>query len=194
MPVGGSPGFSVRVQWPEPSRLIPEATRSVQVELSDAGGFRTYRVVNRPTSGTVSTIVFVGLAPGAVDYSATAFPEVDAQGVAVAAATGRVTLATGQRTDVRLDLASTIERIDIVPAEATVRVGATRSFAATARDADGDAVPTSTGRVSWSSSDPRVASVDAAGLVRGIAAGSTRIVFKDSESGRQESALLVVEP
>ena len=188
------PGVALRVQWPETSRLVPEASRSVQVEVKDSAGFKTFRVANRPVVGGFSTVIFVGLSPGAVDYTATAFPQEDAQGVAVAAATGRVTLATGQRTDVRLDLVSTIDRIEIAPSETTLAVGSTLRFVATARDIDGDVVPTSAGKVQWSSSDTRVASVDTTGLVRGLVAGSTRIVFKDTESGRQESALVVVEP
>lgn len=194
VPSSSSGGVALRVRWPETTRLVPEASRSVGITVRDAGGFQTFRVANRPTSGGYSTLVFVGLAPGPVDYTATAFPDVDAQGVAVAGATGRVTLVAGQRTDVRLDLASTIDRIEIAPTETTLRVGETRTFVATARNAGGDIVPTTASKVLWSSSDTRVARVDATGLVTAIAAGSTRIIFKDTESGKQESALLVVEP
>ena len=65
-----------------------------------------------------------------------------------------------------------IATVGIEPATATVFVGATQELAATARDEDGNVVPAT---FTWSSSDAGVATVDAAGKVTGIVAGTATI-------------------
>lgn len=197
---GGSPaatrgtGVALKIRWPETTRLVPAATRSVQVTLRDAGGFETFRVVNRPEGGGFSTLVFFGLTPGRLDFSARAFAADDAQGVSVAAAQSQVTLAAGVQTDVALTLASTIDRIEIAPEELDLAFGQVETLTATARNAAGDIVPLTTSLTTWTSRDTSVATVDATGRVTARGAGSTQITFRDTESGRTESALVVVAP
>jgi WD40 repeat protein len=66
-----------------------------------------------------------------------------------------------------------VASVHVTPASASLVVGGTQSLAASARDAAGNALP---GRpASWSSSAPAVASIDNAGLVTAVAAGSTTI-------------------
>ena len=79
-------GLQMRIQWPEVSRLLPDATQSVRVQVQDAGGFQTFRVANKPAGGGFSTLVFFGLKPGDLNVEARAFPAADAQGVALAQA------------------------------------------------------------------------------------------------------------
>jgi hypothetical protein len=69
-------------------------------------------------------------------------------------------------------------RIDLRPARpGAITPGQTVALAATVRDAGG--APLRNARVSWESSDPRVATVDAArGTVRGIAPGAARITAR----------------
>jgi DNA/RNA endonuclease G (NUC1) len=62
--------------------------------------------------------------------------------------------------------------VTVEPATAEVLVGATVSLTATARDADDNTVPT---EITWSSSDETIATVSAAGVVTGVAAGSATI-------------------
>lgn len=188
-----STGVSLRVQWPGRSRLIPVATQSVQVSLRDASGFETFRVLNRPNSGSFSTLVFFGLTPGSLDFAAKAFPSADAQGVAVAAAQSRVTLTPGFQTNVTLDLASTIDRIEVRAQRLDLTVGGAATLTATARDKDGNLVPLTAAKTRWESRDTTIAQVNAAGQVSGVKAGSTLVVFTDDESGKSDSALVVVQ-
>lgn len=187
-------GVAIKIRWPETTRLVPAATRSLQVVIRDAANFETFRVANRPEGGGFSTLVFFGLTPGSLDFSARAFAAEDAQGVAVASAQSRVTLAAGVQTDVTLNLASTISRIDVTPAENELLPGQTVALTAAARNAAGDIVPVTASRTTWTSRDTQVATVDANGVVTAGVPGSTQIVFKDTESGQTNSALVVVNP
>lgn len=66
-----------------------------------------------------------------------------------------------------------VTRIDIDPVTAPMVVGATRKLSTVARGAEGN--PRSDAAISWTSSDPSVATVDAAGLVMAVAPGRARI-------------------
>ena len=80
--------------------------------------------------------------------------------------------------------------VTVTPAEATVYVGGTQSFAAAGFDADGNAVTAAT--FTWSSSDHGIATVDAAtGEATGIAAGTVQI-SATSDNGTVGSASLTV--
>ncbi len=81
-------------------------------------------------------------------------------------------------------------RVAITPDAATVTVGATTAFTATAFD-DADApIPTAT--ITWSSLDAGTATVNAVGLVTGVAAGEARIVAT-AESAVADTAIVTVE-
>ena len=66
-----------------------------------------------------------------------------------------------------------VARIDIDPVNAPLVVGATRKLVTVARGAEGN--PRSDVVISWVSSDPSVATVDAAGVVMGVAPGEAKI-------------------
>src|SRR5436309_511647 len=66
-----------------------------------------------------------------------------------------------------------VATVDVAPATANVTVGGTVQLVATPRDANG--TPLSGRSVSWSSSNPSVASVTSNGLVAGATAGSATI-------------------
>ena len=78
--------------------------------------------------------------------------------------------------------------VTVTPASATVTVGATQPFSASAVDANGTPVATS---FSWSSSDAATATVDASGVATGIAAGSAQIRATASNGVWGEAALTV---
>ncbi|MEW5930466.1 MAG: lamin tail domain-containing protein [Gemmatimonadota bacterium] len=63
-----------------------------------------------------------------------------------------------------------VASVAVTPASATVAVGGTVQLAASAADAGGATVSTT---YTWTSAGPAVATVDASGLVLGVAAGST---------------------
>jgi len=67
-----------------------------------------------------------------------------------------------------------VASVNVAPASATVTVGASLSFSATALDAASQ--PVNGAALSWNSSNPAVASVSATGVALGVAAGDTTIV------------------
>ncbi|MBB6050382.1 Ig-like domain-containing protein [Armatimonas rosea] len=190
--VAPATGLEMRIQWPEISRLVPAATQSVRVVVKDAGGFQTFRVANRPASGSFSTLVFFGLQPGDLSVDASAFPAADAQGVALAASSTKVTVSSGNQTNLQLSLASTVDRIEVSPASLSIRPGSAQTLTGTAKDSAGNLVPLSTSKTRWSSSDATVASVDSAGKVTALKEGSTNVTFTDTESGKAGTSLVVV--
>jgi uncharacterized protein YjdB len=68
--------------------------------------------------------------------------------------------------------------VTIAPNGASIAVGATQQFAATAADANGATIPGAT--FAWSSENAAVATVSASGLVTGVAAGSANIIAAES--------------
>lgn len=76
---------------------------------------------------------------------------------------------------------------DIVQGTAYVLAGATQDFGAEIRDAQGR--PLATRCVTWRTTDATVATVDAAGTVHALAAGSTQLV---AEAGGVEASIPIV--
>ncbi|HKA58466.1 MAG TPA: Ig-like domain-containing protein, partial [Gemmatimonadales bacterium] len=79
-------------------------------------------------------------------------------------------------------LPDAVATVSVTPATATVDVGATVQLTATPRDANGNPL---TGRaVTWTSSDPAIATVSATGLVSGVAGGPVTITAtSEGQSG-----------
>jgi hypothetical protein len=73
-----------------------------------------------------------------------------------------------------------ITRVDIEPIKSALIVGATTKLVGVARSAEGN--PRSDAALTWTSSNPEVATVDAAGLVIGIAPGQAKIAATSGEA------------
>ncbi|HMA39250.1 MAG TPA: Ig-like domain-containing protein [Gemmatimonadales bacterium] len=83
---------------------------------------------------------------------------------------------------------ASVASVDVTPSQASVPQGGTVQLTATPRDADGNPLP---GRaVTWKSSDDAVATVDAAGLVTGIALGSATLTA--ASEGQSGTAIVTV--
>ena len=83
-----------------------------------------------------------------------------------------------------------VARVDVQPASASVAAGQTVQYIAVLRDANGNVL---FGRdVTWSTGNSTLARVDAAGVVTGIAPGTTAVTA--SAEGRTGSASVVVTP
>lgn len=82
---------------------------------------------------------------------------------------------------------ATVSTISVLPTTASIQVGSTEQLQATAKDPDGNIVPGTTFAFSGSNS---VATVSAAGLVRGVSAGTTTITA--SAGGKSASASVTV--
>ena len=110
-----------------------------------------------------------------------------AVGSAIITATSEGQTGTSSITVTNVPVAS----VAVTPGSATIQVGQTQQLAATLKDASGN---TLSGRaVSWTSSNPSVASVSGSGLVTGLAAGSA-VITAMSEGKSGTATLTVVAP
>ncbi|HEX2091082.1 MAG TPA: Ig-like domain-containing protein [Longimicrobiaceae bacterium] len=117
--------------------------------------------------------------------------QVNAQGVLVSRAEGQARVVgayQGFADTATVRVAARVASITVTPAQPRIQVGGTTQMSAVLRDARGNAL---TGRtVTWASSDTRIATVDAAGMVRGAAAG--QVTITGSSDGRSGSAAVTV--
>lgn len=83
-----------------------------------------------------------------------------------------------------------VATVEVVPPSPTVAVNSTVQLTATTRDANGNALG---GRaVTWSTSDPNVATVDQTGLVTGVGLGSATITA--TSEGKSGTSTVTVTP
>lgn len=114
---------------------------------------------------------------------------VTARGIGTAIISVAASCCTGDQ--VQVSVTQQISSITVSPASASVAVGGTRQFEATARDANGNAIPNVV--FSWTSSNNSVATVNGSGTASGVAQGSAQI--RASAGGQMgQGALSVTTP
>ena len=186
------------IKWPVTaksvgrSRLIPDASNSIKVEIKNGAASVTTQVLPRPASGGSSTATFDPLPVGNLTMTATAYPQADGAGTAQASAISPLTIVADQNTPISLTMATTIDHIEISPAVIAVPVGATQTLLATAKDASGAVVLLAATQSAWDTVNKTVATVSATGTLTGVAAGSTQVSYTDRESGKTVSAQVTV--
>ena len=122
---------------------------------------------------------------------------VDATGLvtAVAAGTATITASAGDvRTSVEITVVSATQpvvSVEVSPSAETITLGGTLQLSAAAFDENGQAV--SGAEFSWESNNTPVATVDASGLVTGVAEGSATI-FASAGSVQGRAHIAVVNP
>jgi len=160
---------------PASATIAVGGTRQLSAVTKDsAGGTLTGRVVTWSSSSTaVATVNSSGLVTGV------------AAGSATITATSEGKIGTAAITVIVVPVAS----VTVSPAAATIVVGGTQQLSAVTKDSAGN---TLNGRVvTWSSSNPAVATVSASGLVSGVAAGSASITA--TSEGKSGSAAVTVQ-
>jgi hypothetical protein len=183
---GVTGGVTIRVAWPEVSaEMIPRATKSILlVATAKDGGKEVGRVVI--ARGTESGEMTGLIASTVCHIVATAHPNIDGTGNALARAEQDVTIPANTNAQLNFSLASTIVKVEVSPAVVQLSRGETVALTATALDAQGQAVLVGS-TWSWTSGTPGVASVSAAGIVTGAGAGTATIQALEPESGRSGS-------
>jgi uncharacterized protein YjdB len=164
----------------------PVVTARVEVTPSSAtiaiGGTRQLAAVAFDASGAARTgrsFTWTSSAPGVATVSAAGLVTAVSGGTAtITAADGTVTGTSAITVTVPpppppAEPAPTTASVEVTPAATSIVVGATAPLTATARDAAGAARPGRT--FTWQSSAPAVATVDAAGTVTAVSAGSATI-------------------
>jgi hypothetical protein len=185
------------INWPPPGRLIPAASNSIKVDVLRHGVFFTSQVVARPAGGGPAVLTFDSLPVDTLTAAATAYPQNDGTGVAQATASVPLTINPGQTTNFGITMASTIDHVELSPSSPSVPVGQTVSLTMTAKDLAGSIVLTTPGKLSWSSANTNLASVNANGVVTGVAPtavtpGPVQITVTETESGKTVSTALAV--
>ncbi len=190
---------AVKIIWPSTTatgsakpRLIPAAANSIVISFTQSGTVVSTQTVARPTTGTTSTTTFASLPVGTLTVKADAHPNADGSGVTQATASTSVAIVSGQTTPVSINMASTIDHLVISPTTPTATVGATTTLALSALDASGNIVLLSSSAITWTSATTSVATVSSAGVVTGVAAGTSVITATDSESGKTVSVTVTV--
>lgn len=143
---------------------VSDTSRVVTV-LRDAAGHSTYPDL-QPTytssDTTVATVDFIGFV------------------IARKAGTATISVVADTLTaSVPVAVIQTAHSVRIVPDTATVAVGETTSYVALVKDRFAHLIPHAA--VTWTSSDPSVATVDVDGTVTGIAAGSVTLTASSGD-------------
>src|SRR5687767_6651010 len=181
------------IVWPESSRLIPEASQSVRVEIRRNNVVIAIRVIPRPVGGGPASADFQNLPVGPVTAVATAHPNADGTGVAQASGSVGFTVQAGQTTPFTLTMGSTINRIEVIPPDIDLNPGQNQQLAVSAKNAANEIVLISTNKLDWLSLNNNVATVDASGRVTAQNPGSTQIRVTETESGQSATATVDVE-
>ncbi len=172
--VAGTPVSTVTLTLPNPAVCVGKSTQLTAVVKDASGNILTGRNVTFTSNNNlVATVtasgLLTGLVAGVVDITATS--------------EGKSTTATAT-----ICLAASAS-LTLAPASATLGVGVSTQLVATLRDDAGNIIA---GRpVTFSSSNTSVATVDAAGNVTGVAAGTATITAV-SDGKTSTSAITVV--
>ncbi len=172
-----------------PSRPAAITVTPTPIQLAALGATVQLRAAVRDQNGQPITGASVTWTS-----SDAAVATVDPAGLVTAAGNGTATVtatAGAVSATAAVTVAQVATGVELSPAIDTVLVGDSIRLSATAEDANGHAVAGS--RFSWSSSDASVATVDASGLVRGVAGGAVTIT---ATSGSEQAAaeLTVLHP
>lgn len=184
------------VLWPKSGRLIPTAANSIVVQILYGGTVLASQTLPRPAGGGPTTVTFSSLGAGTLTATATAYPNMDGSGVAQAQASAPLTILANQNTNFSLTMNSTINTVDLTPANPRVSVGYTVQLTATARDAAGNVVLIAPQTLQWRSSNPAAGAVDSTGKVTGLiaatGANAPQITVTESESGKSGTTTVTV--
>jgi hypothetical protein len=185
---------TLKVIWPvRTTRLIPNATNSLVVTLSQNGKAVATQTIARPASGASSTSTsFTDLPYGNLQVSINAYPSSNGTGVAQATGAGVLAVSPGVSAAVTVSLASTVSNLTLAPSMNSITAGQTESIVATAYDSSGNIVLLSAGGgtdvLSWSSDTPNVATLTGVGPTATLNAIANGIVgltasIKTTDSG-----------
>ncbi len=181
--ISGSASVTVT---PESVSTVEVAPAQLDIILGQAGQLTA---TPRGASGTALTGRSV-----AWESSDNGVATVDANGMVTSVALGTTTItATSEGisgTATVNVLPVPVETVEVLPAELSVAVGVTGQLAATTKAADGTVLVGRT--VAWTTSDGGIATVDATGLVTGVAVGVATITA--TSEGKSGTATVTVVP
>jgi hypothetical protein len=197
---------TVRIEWPARAeanssaakpRLIPLASNSIKININyfDSQN-RTVLLASKTINRPATTATFESLPAGGMLVDVTAYPGINAQGIAQATV-ANVPLLTqpGQSASVVATMLSTIKTIQVQPAAPSVAKGANITLTAIPRDATNRIVLVAPAKLRWSTGNSAIAAVtnlNGSGIYKGVQTGRTTVRVTDIESTRFGEAPLTV--
>lgn len=172
----GNAKFSV--VWPNSSRVIPIASKSIVITLRDSNNqVAATGLLVKPATTWISG----QLNPGTYAIVASAAPNADGTGVLQASGSGSLTITEGQTTNGTITMASTAKTVNVSPNAPSVSVGATTQMTASVLDGAGAIVLVDPTTITWTSDNPSIATVSATGLVTAVKAGTSNVTARFNE-------------
>lgn len=181
--------IKLTVAWPDrqPSRLIPLASESIKVTITNSSGFVKSQLLVRPTA----TLLIGDLPPGELQIQAVAYPTANpVDDVAQASATQLVTAVADQVFDLALTLGSTVDHVVIASDVTKLRRGEQTTMSASAYDLNNRLVLTNPATWKWTTSDDGVLSLGSTTQPYSVMAsskGTASIQALETESGKSAS-------
>jgi len=200
-PATATGAISVSVIFPEPAQTsnvgpgeLPKATQSVRIRVlpasvsigsmqaqpTPAQGVVPDTIIQKGEVGEPVSATITGIPAGDYLVEALGYESLDGTGDVIAQAMVPAQVVAGQTTPLNMITEALVTLVEVNPSELTLRVGYSSQLAATCYDADGNVVIAS---VAWSSDDPGVAQVSAAGQVTGQAGGNGTVTALEAVSG-----------
>jgi hypothetical protein len=173
------------------SRLVPEASQSIEFRILDGAKLLRTEVLARPAT----EVTIKELPAKKLMVQVRAFPNADASGVAQAIGQVPMEIKADETVKVAVTLQSTIERLAPSPeGTLSLEINGKVNLSATPRSAAGEVVLVKVDTLRWTSSAPNVASVNSSGAVTGVGSGEAAITVTEPESGKSVTFLFVVGP
>lgn len=179
------------LDWPQRQRSLPVDAESVRIAVSVNSTLLIQREFDRPAAGGRMQVTFTNLPLGVVSYVAKAYPLPGCDGNTLGQVSGfaMVREIGGSTISLDIEASTTVAAVTIDPAGASLTVGKTVAFTASARDTNGKAV---FAPLTWASSAPTVAQVDGNGVVSGLKVGSAQITVTEPKSKKSATAKVTV--
>ena len=177
-----SPGLSVRVVWPTPNaRVVPASSASVRVKVTQGGVLVGDATIVRPAT----TTAFAQLPVGTVTVTATACPNADGTGTAMASATVPATIVANGTATVDLTMASTVNRLVLSPSAINLSLSGliTQQLTVIAYDAANAVILSAPSDYAYGTTNGLLFNVNATGLVQGLAVGTATVSATHRDSG-----------
>lgn len=188
----GKSGTAQLVVFAAPPTPVASVTVAPATSTIEAGGTVQLSATLKDASGNT-------LSGRTVTWSSgdTAIATVDGNGKVTAVAPGTATITANSEgksgsASVTVKAASPVAAasVSVAPASAEIRIDSTVALVATVRDTQGNVLQ---GRsVSWTSSNPAIATVSTTGVVKGVAAGVATITA--TSEGKSGTATVTVTP
>ena len=179
---------AVIIVTPPPVAFVTVAPATATVSVGNTTAFSATPFDSAGTILANRTVTWSSAAPAVATVNAAGLASGVASGSARIIATSESKTDTAVLTVVNVPVAS----VTVTPLTAAVFVGATTPFSVTLRDAAGQVL---TGRVvTWQSSSIAIATVNASGVARGVAAGTASIIATSEGQGDTASVTVSVVP